>query len=446
MNRANTLKQVLPPLKKVLIIGSGGRENALAWAIKQSEGIEKVFIAPGNGGSEKQKGCYLLDIKETNVEEIIENCHSLQIDLVVIGPEAPLASGLADKLREADLIVFGPGSVGAQLEASKQWAKELMKEAGVPTAKYWSVQNIDEALEVVRKVNQPLVVKADGLASGKGVTVPSTINECKDAIRKIFEGKFGDSGNTIVLEESLKGPEVSVFALCDGEKMILLPPAQDHKRLMEGDKGPNTGGMGAYAPAPIISSDQLKQIKEQILSPTLNALKKREVNYRGVIYAGLMLTKSGPYVIEFNCRFGDPECQALMPLIGSEFAKVLQACALGCLENSPKLSIKKGCSACVVAVASGYPEKPRNGDLINIQVDSNQLIQVFHAGTTFNQEGELITSGGRILSVVAKESSFDKAFSSAYETMNQINFEGMTFRKDIGYQVRQGFNNKRSTA
>tara|TARA_Y100001968_G_scaffold326608_1_gene369983 strand:+ start:882 stop:2216 length:1335 start_codon:yes stop_codon:yes gene_type:complete len=443
MNSKSTIKKVLPQLKNVLIIGSGGRENALAWAIKASKGIEKVFVAPGNGGTEEQQGCYLLDIKETDIAKIIESCHALQIGLVVIGPEAPLASGLADKLRSNGLTVFGPGKEGAQLEASKQWAKELMKEAGVSTAKYWSVKTIDEALGVVKRANKPLVVKANGLASGKGVTVPSSIEECQKAIKEVFEGKFGDSGNTVVLEECLQGPEVSVFALCDGEQMVILPPAQDHKRLREGDNGPNTGGMGAYAPAPILSSEQLKQIKEKILEPTLNTLKKRGINYRGVIYAGLMLTPSGAYVIEFNCRFGDPECQALMPLLGNEIAQVLQACALGCLEQSPKLSIKEGCSACVVAAASGYPEKPRNGDLIKIKVESNKLIQVFHAGTKLNQQGNLITSGGRVLCVVAKETSFERAFSIAYENMNQIYFEGITFRKDIGYQVRRDLKNKK---
>lgn len=439
MNNTSTSKRNLPPLKRVLIIGKGGRENALAWAVRKSEYIEDVFVSPGNGGTEQLKGCSLLDIKETDADKIIRHCHNLQIDLIVIGPEAPLASGLADKLRNAGLTVFGPGAEGAQIEASKEWAKELMKEAGVPTANYWSVNTLEEALGVADNENKPLVVKVDGLASGKGVTVPRNSEECKNAIKEIFQGKFGDSGKTVILEECLQGPEVSIFALCDGDEMILLPPAQDHKRLKEGDKGPNTGGMGAYAPAPIISSVQLQKIQEEILTPTLQALKRRGINYRGVIYAGLMLTTSGPYVIEFNCRFGDPECQALMPLLGNELAQVLQACALGQLEDSPTLSIKKECSACVVAVASGYPEKPRHGDILKIKDESSNLIQVFHAGTKLNQDGQLLTSGGRVLSVVATESTFEKAFSIAYEKMKDIDFEGIAFRRDIGYQVRKDF-------
>ena len=277
--------------------------------------------------------------------------HEQAIDLVVIGPEAPLAAGVADRLRDAGLAVFGPSAAGAQLEASKAWAKALMQEAGIPTAGHWAVADADEGLAVLERIQRPLVVKADGLAAGKGVTVAESIEESATAIREAFAGRFGAAGERVVLEERLQGPEVSVFALCDGERMVLLPPAQDHKRLLEGDRGPNTGGMGAYAPAPLLDPAGLEQVRALVLEPTLRALQAKGIQYRGVIYAGLMLTADGPQVIEFNCRFGDPECQTLMPLLGPELAQVLQACALGCLDLAPSLSITEACSACIVAAA-----------------------------------------------------------------------------------------------
>jgi phosphoribosylamine--glycine ligase len=299
------------------------------------ETITTVWIAPGNGGPEGQA----IEIAENDSDALVAFCRQENVDLVVVGPEAPLAAGVADALRSADIAVFGPDAAGAQLEASKAWAKQLMQDAAVPTAGHWSVHSEDEALAVLHKVNRPLVVKADGLAAGKGVTVADTVAEAEAAIREAFQGRFGDAGSHLVLEERLQGPEVSVFALCDGERMVLLPSAQDHKRLQEGDQGPNTGGMGAYAPAPLLDQDALQEIETLVLQPTLKALKDRGIDYRGVIYAGLMLTATGPQVIEFNCRFGDPECQTLMPLLGPELGAVLQACALGCLDLAPTLTI-----------------------------------------------------------------------------------------------------------
>ena len=444
MNIQKNLNKVLPSIKNILIIGSGGRENSLAWGLSNSRGVEKVFVSPGNGGTKDFPNCFLLDIKPDDVEKIIFKCKENKIGLVVIGPEAPLAEGLADNLRQHDIIVFGPGKDGAQLEASKDWAKELMNQAGIPTAKHWTIRNKNEALKIINKFKQPLVVKADGLAGGKGVTVPKTIQETIEAVEEIFQGKFGEAGETIILEEILTGPEVSIFALCDGKRMILLPPAQDHKRLKEGDKGPNTGGMGAYAPAPLIDKAQLEKIKELILEPTLNALKTRGINYRGVIYAGLMLTPSGPQVIEFNCRFGDPECQTLIPLLGEELAEILQGCALGRLNKCSNLSIKKGCSVCIVAVAEGYPYSPRMDDLITVELKSNKSIQLFHAGTKTNAKGQLLTSGGRVLSVVAQGEDFDKAFEKAYAAIQKVHFPGIAYRRDIGHQIRKSIPLKRT--
>ena len=437
MAHSSSRPQSLPPLRHLLVVGGGGREQALAWALRRCPGVEDVWVTPGNGGTVDLEGCRALGISELDADGLIAHCRNTAIDLVVIGPEAPLAAGVADRLREAGLAVFGPGADGAQLEASKAWAKQLMQEEGIPTAGHWAVSELSEALALLDRLQRPLVVKADGLAAGKGVTVAETIEATAAAIKEAFAGRFGSAGERLVLEERLQGPEVSVFALCDGERMVLLPPAQDHKRLLEGDRGPNTGGMGAYAPAPLLDATGLKQVSEQVLTPTLNALRSRGIHYRGVIYAGLMLTNAGPQVIEFNCRFGDPECQTLMPLMGPELAQVLQACALGCLDLAPPLAINEACSACVVTAAEGYPEAPSKGDVIHIAADADPQRQLFHAGTRRDQDGRLLTSGGRVLTQVAQGVSFDQAFARAYQALDTVNYRGMQFRRDIGHQVRR---------
>jgi len=420
---------------RVLVVGGGGRENALAWALRRSQGVEQVWIAPGNGGSAELEGCGQLAIPESDQDALLEACRSHAIELVVVGPEAPLAAGLADRLRQAGFAVFGPGADGAQLEASKQWAKALMVEAGVPTAGHWPANSREQALAALEAQGKPLVVKADGLAAGKGVMVAESVEEARAAIDEIFAGRFGGEAS-LVLEERTEGPEVSVFALTDGERMVLLPPAQDHKRIGEGDTGPNTGGMGAYAPAPLLDQAGLEQVRQQVLEPTLQALRARGIDYRGVIYAGLMLTADGPSVIEFNCRFGDPECETLMPLLGPELAQVLLACATGQLQRAPALSIAPLCSACVIAAAQGYPGTIRSGDPIEGAVSPDPQVQLFHAGTRRQADGRCVSSGGRVLAVVAQAESFDAAFERAYGALQQVHFEGITFRRDIGHQVR----------
>ncbi|MEN9387108.1 MAG: phosphoribosylamine--glycine ligase [Cyanobacteriota bacterium] len=419
----------------VLVVGGGGRENALAWALNRSHGVQQVWVSPGNGGTQELEGCRQLAIAESDHEGLLAACREHGVDLVVVGPEAPLAAGLADKLRGAGFAVFGPGADGAQLEASKQWAKALMVEAGVPTAGYWKANNREEALAALEAQGKPLVVKADGLAAGKGVTVAESIAEARSAIEEIFAGRFGAEAS-LVLEERTHGPEVSVFALTDGERMVLLPPAQDHKRIGEGDTGPNTGGMGAYAPAPLLDAAGLEQVRQLVLEPTLAALNGRGIRYRGVIYAGLMLTETGPSVIEFNCRFGDPECETLMPLLGPELAAVLLACANGALDQAPPLSIAPQCSACVIAAAQGYPGEIRKGDVIHSDLQPSGDLQLFHAGTQRQADGRCLSSGGRVLAVVAQADSFDNAFERAYTGLAQVQFEGMTYRRDIGHQVR----------
>jgi phosphoribosylamine--glycine ligase len=393
-------------------------------------------VAPGNGGTLELPGCEQLTIPESDHNGLLAACREQAVQLVVVGPEAPLAAGLGDKLRAAGIAVFGPGADGAQLEASKQWAKALMVEAGVPTAGYWQANSREEALAALEAQGQPLVVKADGLAAGKGVTVAETIEEARAAIEEIFAGRFGASAS-LVLEERTHGPEVSVFALTDGERMVILPPAQDHKRIGEGDTGPNTGGMGAYAPAPLLDAAGLEEVRRLVLEPTLAALNARGIRYRGVIYAGLMLTANGPSVIEFNCRFGDPECETLMPLLGPELAAVLMACATGALDQAPELSIAPHCSACVIAAAEGYPGEIRKGDPIRSSLQPSDDLQLFHAGTQRQSDGRCLSSGGRVLAVVAQADDFDSAFEKAYIGLAQVHFEGMTYRRDIGHQVRR---------
>ena len=428
----------LPSPARVLVVGGGGRENALAWALARCQGVERVWVAPGNGGSAELAGVTQLAIPESDQPALLAACREHAIALVVVGPEAPLAAGLADRLRDAGFPVFGPGADGAQLEASKQWAKALMQEAGVPTAGYWPATSREQALAVLEEQGRPLVVKADGLAAGKGVTVAESVAEARAAIEEIFAGRFGEGeGASLVLEERTFGPEVSVFALSDGERMVLLPPAQDHKRIGEGDTGPNTGGMGAYAPAPLLDAAGLEQVRQLVLEPTLAALRARGIRYRGVIYAGLMLTEAGPSVIEFNCRFGDPECETLMPLLGPELAQVLLACALGRLDQAPALTIAPRCSACVIAAAQGYPGEIRQGDPIEGTLTSGDDLQLFHAGTRRLEDGRCVSSGGRVLAMVAQADDFDAAFAQAYAGLEQVRFTGMTFRRDIGHQVRR---------
>ncbi len=419
------------------MVGGGGRENALAWALVRCPGVEGVWLAPGNGGSAAIPGANVLRLAETDADGLSQACAQLGIQLVVIGPEAPLAAGLADRLRAAGVAVFGPGRDGARLEASKSWAKQLMREAGVPTAEYWSAASEEQALAALEAHGRPLVVKADGLAAGKGVTVAETMEEARAAIAEVFAGRFGEAGASLVLEEKLSGPEVSVFALCDGRQLVLLPPAQDHKRIGEGDTGPNTGGMGAYAPAPLLDAAGLEQARQLVLEPTLQALQSRGIDYRGVIYAGLMLTEAGLKVIEFNCRFGDPECETLMPLLGPELAHVLLACANGRLSEAPPLTILPGCSACVIAAAEGYPLSVRSGDAIEAHLDASDNRQLFHAGTRLDADGVCRTAGGRVLAMVAQADDFDMAFERAYEGLAQVRFEGITYRRDIGHQVRR---------
>ena len=442
MNFKKANPKIKKKLENILIIGNGGRENSLGWAIQKNEVIRKIYISPGNGGSEKIKKCLRIDLDILNKKELIHKLKSLDIDLIVIGPEIPLAAGLGDYLRKNNFDVFGPNQDGAKLEYSKSWAKEFMKKAKIPTSKFWKIESFDEAQKVINSCKDPLVVKADGLASGKGVFIPKSKDESLHITKTIFNGKFGESGQIVVLEEKIQGPEVSIFALCDGEKFVLLPTAQDHKRLNENDEGPNTGGMGAYSPTPLVTKNLFAEIVKKIIKPTIDELRRKNIDYRGVIYFGLMITKSGPKVIEYNCRFGDPECQTIMPLLDKNFVILLQKCAMGNLTGNEKLEISNKVSGCVIASSKGYPHEYKTGLPINIgKIDSSDC-QIFDSGTSLSKNGELLTNGGRVLSIVCQEKDFDMAFEKAYKNLKEINFDGIYFRNDIGHQVRENFSKR----
>ena len=423
-------------LENIAIIGNGGRENSLAWAIQKNKNIQNIYLIPGNGGTSYIDKCQNLHLDYENKNLLCKELIKLDIGLVVIGPETPLANGLGDFLREKNFLVFGPGKDGAKLESSKSWAKDFMKNANIPTAKYWRVSSAEESEKIISQLNIPLVVKADGLASGKGVFIPDSSEDTLKITKEILRGKFGESGKVVLLEEKIEGPEISVFAICDGQKYVLLPTAQDHKRIEENDKGLNTGGMGAYSPTPIISNNQLSNICQKIIEPTINELIKRKIDYRGVLYFGLMITKFGPKVIEYNCRFGDPECQTIMPLMDFDFANLLYKCATGKLTGNEKIIASSKVSGCVIAASKGYPEDYETGYPITFNNKIKNDQQIFHSGTSIREDKKVVTNGGRVLSIVCQGKNFDEAFNAAYETLNDIDFDGMYYRKDIGHQVR----------
>lgn len=424
---------------RAIVIGNGGREHALAWSLLQSPNIHGVFCIPGNGGTATLANCQNIAMSVSDFDGITRFALVQGVGLVIIGPEAPLAAGLADRLKSEGIPVFGPTQDGAQIESSKAWAKALMLEAGVPTAasQSFTADRQDEAIAYVRQMGAPIVVKADGLAAGKGVVVAASEEEAIAAIETIFSGKFGAAGETIVIEECLTGQEVSVLALTDGETIIPLLPAQDHKQIGEGDTGANTGGMGVYAPTPLLSSEQLERVQREVLQPTIDALKARGIDFCGVLYAGLMVAEDGtPKVLEFNCRFGDPETQAVLPLLETPLDRVLLACVEKRLAQLDPLVWREGVSVCVVLASGGYPEAFEKGKPISgIDRAEAQDAVVFHGGTEVKQ-GELRTSGGRVLGVTSVADNFEAAIAQTYAAVESIQFEGCYYRRDIGYRIR----------
>ena len=420
----------------ILLLGSGGREHALAKKLAESPRCGTLYIAPGNGGT-LQEGVNVA-LAEDDPEAVAAFAREEGIGLVVIGPEAPLVAGVADAVRAAGIACFGPGAEGAQMEGSKRFSKELMERAGIPTAAYGSFTDEEAALASVREQGAPLVVKADGLAAGKGVVVATEQEQAEEAVRECFAGAFGDAGSTVVIEECLTGPECSLLAFTDGKTVRPMATAQDHKRALEGDRGPNTGGMGVYSPVPIVTDEELAVMK-QVVVDTVAELAAEGIDYRGCLYGGFMLTPEGPKVLEFNARFGDPETQVILPRLKNDLVDVMLACAEQRLDEV-ELSWRDEWAVAVVLTSAGYPGSYEKGKVITGIEDADALdgVTVYHAGTAVTDTGELVTSGGRVLAVTALGDTFEAARDLAYAACEKIDFEGKTLRHDIGLKALRG--------
>jgi phosphoribosylamine--glycine ligase len=429
---------------RVLLVGSGGREHALGWKLAQSSNLKALFIAPGNAGTAglRADGIEIanLPIDSKDHAALLAAAVERKINLVVIGPEAPLADGLADSFRAKGFPVFGPSKAAAEIESSKVFSKEFMVRRGIPTAKFSVFNDFQKALAYIHDLERPVVIKASGLAAGKGVVLPENPAQAEAALRQIMVEKvFGSSGDEVVLEERLSGPEVSLFGFTDGLTMKATVPAQDHKRIFDGDRGPNTGGMGAYAPVPVCAPAMAEKIMHDILQPAVDGLREEGRPFVGVLYGGLILTAEGPKVIEFNCRFGDPEIQAIVPLLESDLLEILAACATGRLAGVD-VRFGKGAAACVVLSSGGYPGKYPVGLPIAGLEQSLPNSYVFHAGTR-EQDGRVVTAGGRVLCVTGWGADISEALKSAYTAIGPIEFEGMHYRKDIGRRAVTGMLN-----
>ncbi len=415
----------------VLLVGSGGRECALAWKIAQSPRLRQLYIAPGNGGT-RQYG-QNVDIPATAIEKLAQFAQEKSIDLTIVGPDDPLSLGIVDTFKARGLRIFGPSKMAAQIEASKAFAKQLMQEAGVPTAEFAIFTEHRDALKYVREKNAPIVVKASGLALGKGVFVCQTLFEAEDALRQIMiERVFGDGGNQVVIEEFLAGPELSIHVLSDGSKYRMLPPSQDHKRIGENDTGPNTGGMGTIAPIPWVEKEMMKLIEDAVVKPTLETLAYRQKLFSGLLFPGLKMTPKGPKVLEFNARWGDPETQVYMRLLKNDLLELFTACVDGTLSNV-KIEWEAGFAANIVLASHGYPNQFEKGFPISGIEEAESLpgVVVFHAGTSY-ADGIVKTSGGRVLGVSAVGETLPKALERAYRAIDCIQYEGKYFRSDIG--------------
>ncbi|BDA77272.1 phosphoribosylamine--glycine ligase [Leptospira kobayashii] len=417
---------------KVLLIGGGGREHALAHSILQSSHLEELKVFPGNGGFDSRLILNPDEISITDKNKFLAYIKNSNTDLVVVGPEDPLVAGLADWCDEIQIPCFGPSAYCAQIEGSKHFAKEMMKDAYIPTASFAVFEDFHSAWSYSQKQMLPLVVKADGLAAGKGVTVALTIEEVKQALNDIFiEQKFGASGAKVVIESFLEGNEASLFVITDGKNYTCLPAAQDHKRAFDGDVGPNTGGMGAYAPAPIVTDAVLKEVKKAIIEPILAEFRNRKFPYKGLLYVGLMISKDQkPNVVEFNCRFGDPETQCVLRLIDEDILPIFYQASTGTLE-SRDLKLKSGASAVVVLAAKGYPDAPMKGMELEIPSPTDSVL-VFHAGTKKDESGKLISSGGRILGITSVSESLKETLDQCYNFLSKISAPNTFYRRDIG--------------
>ena len=419
----------------ILLLGSGGREHALAWKLAQSRLLagaeDKLYAAPGNPGIADHAECVTLDV--TDHAAVIAFCDAHRIGLVVVGPEAPLVDGLADSLRGEGFAVFGPSQAAAQLEGSKGFTKDLCQRAGIPTAGYVRTASLDQALRALDTFAAPFVLKADGLAAGKGVVIAATRAEAEAALADMFGGQFGAAGAEVVIEEFMEGEEASFFALTDGASVLSFGTAQDHKRVGDGDIGPNTGGMGAYSPAPVLTPALHREVLDRIVMPTVRAMAEEGHPYSGVLFAGLMLTADGPKLIEYNCRFGDPECQVLMMRLESDLGELLYACATSALASQPPVKRSRQAALTVVMAANGYPGTPKKGGVIDLGGAEAHGAKVFHAGTALDG-GTLVANGGRVLNVTALGESVTGAQAAAYAAVDAITFPTGFCRRDIGWR------------
>jgi len=418
---------------KVLVIGSGGREHAMAWKLSQSNKVNSVFVAPGNGGTHLNPKFKNIDLVDINL--LADFAIEEKIDLTVIGPELPLSKGIVDLFRSKHLNIFGPTQKAAQLESSKDFAKDFMYRHKIPTAKYKTFKIPDEAHRYIDEEGAPIVIKADGLASGKGVIVAMTLKEAHDAIDfMLVDNRFGDAGAKVVIEEFLEGEEASFMVICDGKTILPLATSQDHKRLLDHDMGPNTGGMGAYSPAPIVTDEIYSKVMKEIIYPTIHGMANDGIPFTGFLYAGLMITKKGEVkTLEYNCRMGDPETQPILMRLKSDFFEMLYKSSTGHLDST-EIEWDKRTALAVVLASAGYPEAPKLNDEIYIEDRVISDSYIFHAGTIF-RDNKLLTSGGRVLAVTALGNSVKEAQSKAYETINTVKFNGAQYRKDIGFRA-----------
>ena len=413
---------------KVLVVGSGGREHVICWKLSQSARVDELYCAPGNGGIASIATC--VPIKATEVDKMVEYAKSEAFDLVFVAPEDPLALGLVDKLEEAGIRAFGPSAAAAIVESSKAFSKELMRKYNIPTARYELFDDEEKALEYLDTQPMPIVIKCDGLALGKGVIIAQTLEEAKDAVRSMMGDKaFGDAGNTIVIEECMTGPELTILAFSDGNIAVPMISSRDHKRVYDHDEGLNTGGMGAVTPGADLDEDDIESIKNKIIQPTIEALKAEGRPFKGVIYFGLMLTPEGAKVVEYNCRFGDPEVQAILPLLETDFMDIIDAVIDGKLADID-IKWKNKCSCVVVMASGGYPKSYQKGYKIN-GIDTSGKI-VFQAGTALDADGDIVTSGGRVLCVYDEGDTLDEAIDGAYEGVKKLSFTDAHYRTDIG--------------
>jgi phosphoribosylamine--glycine ligase len=419
----------------ILLVGSGGREHALAWKIAQSPLVTRLVAAPGNPGMARHAELRP-EFKATDAEGLAALAREMKADLVVVGPESALAEGLADRLNAAGIPIFGPTAKAAQLETSKAFSKAFLQRHGIPTAGYGVYEDTASAKAALNNYSAPYVIKADGLAAGKGVAISPDRQDAEAEIERMLGGRFGSAGSRVVIEEFMDGEEGSLFALCDGQRAVLFGGAQDHKRAFDGDMGPNTGGMGAYSPAPVFTPELVQAADDRVVQPTIQKMAEEGAPYRGVLYAGLMATSEGPKVVEFNARFGDPECQVLMMRFDGDIVPLLLACARGDLTKAPAPRFKDGTVICVVMAAKGYPDSPLEGSVIRgADQDFGPYVEVFHAGTKKRDDGTLVAAGGRVLNVCAYGADIAEARERAYEAIAMIDWPGGFNRTDIGWRA-----------